>query len=819
MILVLAFLLSLQWCSMRPFLSATMLVWIATTAATAEAPRKPKVEEPGYELELVLSEPKIATPVSLAVDKKGRVWFIESHTHFRPQNYAGPPADRIQVLEMQADGSSKLTTFHQGFKYAMCLALRDDGSVFVATRNKIVRLRDKDGDGVADEETVLAKLETKGDYPHNGLCGLAFDNDGTLIFGMGENLGEPYKLIAADGTTLSGGGEGGNIYRMHADGSTLKKFATGVWNPFGICVDPLGRIFCVENDPDARPPCRLLHIVGGGDYGFQFRYGRAGTHPLQAWDGELPGTLPMIAGTGEAPCTVLIHRGELWVTSWGDNRIEKFELKPDGASFKANRTTVIQGDEKFRPTGMAVAPNGDIWFCDWVDRSYTLHNQGKLWRLRSTKNLPEAKAWPTLSKEEVLARTFNPRLMEKSDPFLRQAGVWGLIQGKRPAVTADPSEPLSPGLRAGNLQAQRWNNKTDDEVLTRALKDPDPSVRFIAIRWIADERLTKHRDAVLEQAAKPDTPLFLAKAALAATAWLDAPTRDFNELRKREHQLYSDLLADEKKPAALRAYALRSLPVDHSSVKIDRLASLLKDRDLGRTALWSAILSNRPERVQLLAQVASDVSLPASWRADALTGLPLDSEKDRERIKPFAADKEDVVRNEANRLLRHLVRKETSPPAPATGLDAWETIVAKEPGNADAGRRVFYGRYGAACMRCHAIEGRGGAVGPDLTQIHKQPKRRLLESILQPSREIAPQYQTVVVEMADGRTLTGVSLGKIDNDRKERFLDAEGKEFTVETNRIEDRRPSRQSIMVEGLEKTMTVQELRDLLAFLRQPR
>jgi putative membrane-bound dehydrogenase-like protein len=806
---------------MRPLLFV-MLFHSLASPIVAEAPRKPKVEEPGYELELVLSEPKIATPVSLAVDKKGRVWFIESHTHFRPQNYAGPPADRIQVLEMAADGSTKLTTFHQGFKYAMSLALRDDGSVFVATRNKIVRLRDKDGDGVANKETILAKLETKGDYPHNGLCGLAFDNDGTLIFGMGENLGEPYKLIGADGTTIPGGGEGGNIYRIQADGSKLKKFATGVWNPFGICVDPHGRIFCVENDPDARPPCRLLQIVGGGDYGFQFRYGRAGTHPLQAWDGELPGTLPMIAGTGEAPCTVLIHRGELWATSWGDNRIEKFDLKPHGASFKANRTTVVQGDEKFRPTGMAVAPNGDVWFCDWVDRSYTLHNQGRLWRLRPTAKLPAAKPWPEPNETEKAARwaEIKPEVtnFDSPDPFTHQAAVWGFAQQTN--LRSIDFKLLKTGRqRAGFLQSQRWNGVDADRLLPLAIDDMDPEVRFLAVRWIADERLTKYRDAVLAQASRPDTPFPLAKAAIAATAWLDAPTRDFNELRKREHQLYADLLADEKKPATLRNYALRSLPVDHPAVKIDRLTSLVKDRDLGRTALWSAIVSNRPERVQLLSGLASDASLPAPWRADALAGLPLDSEKDRERIKAFADDKEEVVRKEANRLLRHLVRKEVEPPAKADEIDAWEKLVAQAPGDAESGKRVFFGRYGPACMRCHAIEGRGGAVGPDLSQIHKQPMRRLLESILQPSREIAPQYQTVVVETTDGRTLTGVSLGKIDNDRKERFLDAEGKEFVVETRLIENRQPSPRSIMVEGLEKTMTVQELRDLLAFLRQPR
>ena len=56
--------------------------------------------------------------------------------------------------------------------------------------------------------------------------------------------------------------------------------------------------------PRLAPPCRLLHIVDGGDYGYRFRNGRKGLHPFTAWNGELPGTLAMVAGTGEAPSGV-----------------------------------------------------------------------------------------------------------------------------------------------------------------------------------------------------------------------------------------------------------------------------------------------------------------------------------------------------------------------------------------------------------------------------------------------------------------------------------------------------------------------------------
>src|SRR5262249_17984080 len=148
------------------------------------------------------------------------------------------------------------------------------GVVFLATRSSIYRLRDTKGTGSADEKREIVKLITKGDYPHNGLSGFAFDGLGDMYFSLGENLGEAYKLVGNDGTALSGGGEGGSIYRCRPNGDRLERVATGFWNTFHLTFDAFGRLFAVDNDPDARGPCRLLHIVQGGDYGHRFRYGR-----------------------------------------------------------------------------------------------------------------------------------------------------------------------------------------------------------------------------------------------------------------------------------------------------------------------------------------------------------------------------------------------------------------------------------------------------------------------------------------------------------------------------------------------------------------
>jgi putative membrane-bound dehydrogenase-like protein len=359
----------------------------------------PKVHDDRLQLQLVAESPDVRTPTGLAVDGQGRVLVIESHTHFPPEKYDGPKHDRILLMQDFGDDGKarKISTFFEGTKHTMNLAVFHDGSVYVATRAEIFRLRDKDGDGKAEDRTPIAHLETKGDYPHNGLSGFAFDMADNVYFGFGENLGADYKLMGSDGKSLAGGGEGGNIYVCDKDGKNLRRFATGFWNPFHVGFDAFGRLFSVDNDPDSRPPCRLLHIVDGGDYGYRFRNGRKGVHPFTAWNGELPGTLPMVAGTGEAPCTVLAYEsdnlpseyvGDLLVTSWGDHRLERYKLKPRGASFVAEMTPVVSGGENFRPVGLALAPDGSLFFSDWVDKSYQLHGKGRVWRL-SAKNPPK----------------------------------------------------------------------------------------------------------------------------------------------------------------------------------------------------------------------------------------------------------------------------------------------------------------------------------------------------------------------------------------------------------------------------------------------
>ncbi|MCL6504774.1 MAG: hypothetical protein K6T86_19015 [Pirellulales bacterium] len=131
---------------------AALLLGPITPAQTANI-EYPRVLDERLTIELLAAEPDLVTPVGLAADEAGRIFVIESHTHFRPPDYAGPPADRIRVFT-DADGDGRvdhMTTWFEGTVATMGIALHPDGSVYLATRSDVWRLRDVQGAGAADQ--------------------------------------------------------------------------------------------------------------------------------------------------------------------------------------------------------------------------------------------------------------------------------------------------------------------------------------------------------------------------------------------------------------------------------------------------------------------------------------------------------------------------------------------------------------------------------------------------------------------------------------------------------------------------------------------
>lgn len=138
-------------------------------------------------------------------------------------------------------------------------------------------------------------------------------------------------------------------------------------------------------------------------------------------------------------------------------------------------------------------------------------------------------------------------------------------------------------------------------------------------------------------------------------------------------------------------------------------------------------------------------------------------------------------------------------------------------GDVELGRNVFYGPK-ASCAACHAVGGRGSAVGPDLTKIGAiRSGRDLLESLVFPSASFARGFESFVVETKGGKVHQGV-LTRETTDAVV-LVNADRHETRVLRAEIDSIAPGRVSIMPQGLDAQLSRQELQHLMAFLQSLR
>lgn len=126
------------------------------------------------------------------------------------------------------------------------------------------------------------------------------------------------------------------------------------------------------------------------------------------------------------------------------------------------------------------------------------------------------------------------------------------------------------------------------------------------------------------------------------------------------------------------------------------------------------------------------------------------------------------------------------------------------------GREVFT----RACSACHTHKGTGGKVGPDLTGVRNQPADALLLHIIVPNYEVTPSYQTLSVTLQDGRAITGWLAAETEGSLTLRT--AFGTEETVLRKNVAGLTASGMSLMPDGLEQTMTKEDVSSLVAFLK---
>jgi putative heme-binding domain-containing protein len=344
----------------------------------------------------------------------------------------------------------------------------------------------------------------------------------------------------------------------------------------------------------------------------------------------------------------------------------------------------------------------------------------------------------------------------------------------------------------------------------------------------------------------------LFEATLAALERLDGKTRNPREELAGEDYVAA-IVRDAQASATLVRRALRMLRPDHPALTLNRYKRFLNSPDEAVRIEAVRSLSHSPlaGRFEILASLAEDHSAPSALRAEAVAGLADDAVHRRAQLLTLATGKDGIVRREALRTLRDVAltageisalrgtvaadraslelvdrlsrttaaasRRPTAPDPRAPSVDEW---LARLDGSGDAlaGERVFFHVRGPGCYRCHQVDGRGGRAGPELSTLAgSTDRRRLVESIVAPNKEIAPQFVAWSVARTDGTIFTGILLDQ-SPDGMLVFADADGRRLSVKADEIADRKPQTTSIMPDELARTMTTQEFRDLLAFLCRP-
>ncbi|MEM0895790.1 MAG: PVC-type heme-binding CxxCH protein [Verrucomicrobiota bacterium] len=776
------------------------------------------------EVTLFSSAPDIVTPIGVAVAPDGRVFVQENHTHKRAKDYAGPEKDRILVFEdTDGDGvADKRSVFHEGLVFTTDLLFGPDGHLYVATRWFIGRFPDaatlKKATG---DPEVIIRCETDGDYPHNGVGGLAIDpaNPETLAFGFGENLGADYTFVGSDGVKLSGGGEGGTTYQCQTDGTGLKRISTGHWNAFGMAYDLEGNLFSTDNDPNSTPPNRLLHIIPGADFGFEYRYGRSGRHPLVDWYGQNPGTLGMIGALGEAASGVITYGPrQLLSASWTDNRIDLHPLQVQGASFTADREPFVTGPDDFRPVHFDYSPDRKaIYFTDWVDLSYPVHGKGRIWKISLKKPIDltprPRKDAKKFAPEEALQGLGSP------DPYVRTAVMDSLRQQPEALRGFDWRSDSNPVARAHYaITLKRLDPRGEAKIIPDLLADPDSDVRYVGIKWIADEGLSDYRSLLLAQLDRDDLKR---RDLLAVVAALAEVSGDM----KKEFSPGEALLAiaqDKTKPASLRALALHGVPVNLPKLTAPALSQLARSQhpSVQREAVRALASHRDPLRVNGLTQAARNPNLDANTRADAIAGLAIFAEEKQSLLKQLSKDKAEPIAAEATRTLAAagLTPRQLEQKPMMNDIAGWEALLGNLPGEPDLelGRRLFFHQRLATCANCHAMNGRGLEVGPDLTTLGEQAGGGLtwlLTHILDPNAEVAPYFRPQMITTRDGETRMGFILGK--EGAAQGYIGPDGQTFSILKKDVVSRQEMPISLMPPGLLLPLSASEIRDLLAYI----
>jgi putative heme-binding domain-containing protein len=159
------------------------------------------------------------------------------------------------------------------------------------------------------------------------------------------------------------------------------------------------------------------------------------------------------------------------------------------------------------------------------------------------------------------------------------------------------------------------------------------------------------------------------------------------------------------------------------------------------------------------------------------------------------------------KLLLFIRSLQSAPPG-----NTWKPYMA---GDAKVGRHLFFDpKSKVTCSKCHTVDGEGGRVGPALDRIaSRRAPEFIMESILQPSKDIDPQYESIQVVTKKGVSISGLRVNQTNFSVQLREVD--GRFHSFDKSELDEVNVLKTSIMPENIAEQLSVKELHDLFAYL----
>jgi len=266
------------------------------------------------------------------------------------------------------------------------------------------------------------------------------------------------------------------------------------------------------------------------------------------------------------------------------------------------------------------------------------------------------------------------------------------------------------------------------------------------------------------------------------------------------------------RPAELQLAALEALGTYREPAVADMLIDAWPKMTPTLRDKATTILLSRTDRIaKLLDAIEAKKITPAQLSVAAKATLGRQKTPAlAERIAKLIGDGSSANRKEViERYLTAMLGSDAGTPARNESVVAGKS--ARITGDATRGSKI----YETACMVCHKFADKGNDVGPHLGTIKAWTAEQLVTNILDPNREVSPNFALYLVETNDGRTLSGLITSETAGNLI--LKRADGGTDTVLRSEIKSLTSPGISLMPEGLEAAITPQQMADLIAYLKQ--